>query len=296
MATTELPVVQPRPDWLKVRFSNGPNYRELKDIMRTQSLHTVCEEANCPNIGECWEQRTATFMILGRICTRACRYCDVTSGRPSGPPDPDEPGRVAEAAVRMGLRHIVVTSVQRDDVPDGGAAIFVETIRRLRDRLPGCSVEVLIPDFNHNRAAIDSVIAAQPDILNHNIEAVRPIFPKVRPKGNYAGSLALLQRAAETGGSRLLTKSGLIVGFGETTDQIVETLRDLRDHQVQIVTIGQYLRPTKFHTEVRKYYTPAEFAEFRAIGLDLGFAHVESGPLVRSSYHARDQVEGLRPE
>lgn len=295
MAGIELPVVEPRPDWLKIRFRQGPNYRELKDIMRTQSLNTVCEEANCPNISECWEQRTATFMILGRICTRACRYCDVTSGRPDAPPDPEEPVRVAEAAAQMGLKHVVVTSVNRDDVPDGGAAIFVDTIHSLRERLPGSSVEVLIPDFNGNRDALDSVIAAAPDILNHNIEAVRDIFPKVRPKGSYEGSLDLLERAADTGGHRMLTKSGLIVGFGETQEQIVAALEDLRAHRVQIVTIGQYLRPSKMHTPVRKYYTPDEFAELRAIGESLGFAHVESGPLVRSSYHAREQVEGLQP-
>ncbi|HEX2172175.1 MAG TPA: lipoyl synthase, partial [Dehalococcoidia bacterium] len=281
-------------DWLKVRLSLGPNFQELKQIMRTQELHTVCEEAMCPNIGECWEQRTATFMILGNVCTRACRYCNVTSGRPSAPPDPEEPDRVAEAAARMGLKHVVVTSVQRDDVADGGASLFVATIERLRARIPSCSVEVLIPDFDGNPAAIDAVIDARPDILNHNIEAVREVFPRVRPKGSYDGSLRLLERAAERGGPNLLTKSGLIVGLGETRDQIVETLRDLRDHRVRIVTIGQYLRPTAYHTPVQRWVTPEEFAELKATGEDLGIDHVESGPLVRSSYHARQQVESLR--
>jgi lipoyl synthase len=297
MVTTTPHQPDQKPPWLKVRLSFGPNFRELKEIMRTQSLHTVCEEANCPNIGECWEQRTATFMILGSICTRACRYCNVTSGRPSGPPDPEEPVRVADAAARMGLKHVVVTSVQRDDVADGGASIFVATIQRLRERIPDCNVEVLIPDFNGNDAALDAVLAAEPDILNHNIEAVRPIFPKVRPKGGYDRSLRLLQRAAEWGNPRMLTKSGLIVGFvGETREQVVETLTDLRDHGVQVVTIGQYLRPTPYHAPVGRYYTPEEFAELREIGLALGLRHVESGPLVRSSYHARQQVEGLRLE
>ena len=286
-------VTGPKPDWLKVRLSFGPNFRELKEIMRTQSLHTVCEEAMCPNISECWESRTATFMILGRVCTRRCAYCNVSTARP-GPIDPEEPVRVAEAAERMGLKHVVVTSVQRDDVPDGGAAIFVETIQRLRERIPGGNIEVLIPDFNGNDDALEAVLAARPDILNHNIEAVREIFPKVRPKGSYDRSLRLLQRAARRGGEGLLTKSGLIVGLGETTDQIGETLQDLRNQDVAIVTIGQYLRPTPHHTAVKKYYTPEEFAGFKRLGESLGIAHVESGPLVRSSYHAREQVEDLR--
>lgn len=294
MARTGIPLTERKPDWLKVRLSLGPNFQELKQIMRTQNLHTVCEEAMCPNIGECWEQRTATFMILGSVCTRACRYCNVTSGRPSEPPDPEEPDRVAEAAARLGLKHVVVTSVQRDDVPDGGASIFVATIERLRARIPGCSVEVLIPDFDHNRAALDAVIDARPDILNHNIEAVREVFPRVRPKGSYQGSLDLLRRAADRGGPDQLTKSGLIVGLGETKDQIVETLQDLHDHRVRIVTIGQYLRPTAYHTPVRRWVTPDEFAELKAIGEGIGIDHVESGPLVRSSYHARQQVEDLR--
>jgi lipoic acid synthetase len=281
-----------KPDWLKVRLRSGPNYAELKQTMRGLDLHTVCEEARCPNIWECWENRTATFMILGEICTRNCGFCAVTSGRPTFF-DWHEPVRVAEAVERLGLKHVVVTSVDRDDLPDGGARIFAETIRRIRERVPGCGVEVLTPDFQGDFEALATVMAAQPDIFNHNLETVPRLYRRVRPKAKYAQSLGLLRRAKALDPGAL-TKTGIMVGIGEEWDEIEPVLRDIRAHDVDIVTIGQYLRPTSRHLPVSRYYTPAEFETLRAMGEALGFQHVESGPLVRSSYHAHNQVEQAR--
>jgi lipoic acid synthetase len=279
-----------RPGWIKVAFHDGPNFREVRDLMRGLELHTVCEEARCPNQRECWDARTATFLILGDQCTRRCSYCAIETGKPTGALDWAEPDRVARAVEQLGLKHVVITSVTRDDLPDGGAAIFAATIRRVRARLPGCAVEVLIPDFQSNRDALRAVMEARPDVLNHNIETVRRLHASVRPRCGYDNSLELLRLARELGAQ--VTKSGLMVGLGESMDELRETLRDLRAHAVSVVTIGQYLRPTgeARHVPVERYYTPAEFAELRDYGLSLGFAHVEAGPLVRSSYHAREQL------
>lgn len=277
-----------RPDWLKVQIKTGPNYKELKQIMRGRSLHTVCEEARCPNIYECWEHRTATFMILGDICTRACRFCAVTSGRP-GAVDWLEPRRVADAVVAMGLQHVVITSVARDDLEDGGASVFAATIRAVRERVPDCGIEVLIPDFMGNWDALKTVLDASPDILNHNIETVRRLSDRVRSKAKYDRTLELLRRSKEMRPD-IRTKSSIMVGLGETFEEILETMDDLRAVQVDILTIGQYLQPTKTHLLVERFYTPTEFLRLRGEGLKRGFAHVESGPLVRSSYHAHEQV------
>ncbi len=292
----DLAEVASRPSWLKVRFVDGPNFRELKEIMRTLDLHTVCEEARCPNIGECWEQRTATFLILGRVCTRRCAYCAIETGRPTGV-DWAEPERVARAVLRMGLKHVVITSVTRDDLPDGGAAIFAATIRRIRRYLPDCGVEVLIPDFAGSRPALETVLAARPDILNHNIETVRRLHPRLRPKTGYDRALQVLRWAREIGGPDLVTKSGLMVGLGETWEEILQTMDDLRAADCDILTIGQYLRPTgeTRHVPIARYYTPEEFQRLKELGEARGFKHVEAGPLVRSSYHARQQLAGLRP-
>jgi lipoic acid synthetase len=292
MTPQPLPVL-PRPDWLRVRFPTGPNYLELKDIIRSRTLHTVCEEAHCPNIGECWENRTATFMILGRVCTRACRFCAIATGVPVGV-DEDEPERVAEAVEQMGLQHAVVTSVARDDRPDGGARVFADTIRAIRRRIPSCTVEVLIPDFEGSRESLQIVMDAQPDILNHNLETVRRLQRRVRAKAFYERTLEVLHRAKEMQKEMQpsgLTKSGIMLGLGETREEIAETLRDLRVVDCDIVTIGQYLRPSEFHLPIARYVTPAEFAELKVEGMALGFRHVESGPLVRSSYHAHEQVD-----
>jgi lipoic acid synthetase len=256
--------------------------------MREQDLHTICEEAMCPNIGECWENRTATFLILGEICTRNCGFCSVTTGRPTGL-DLDEPRRLAEAVERIGLRHIVITSVTRDDLPDGGAGIFAETIRRLRERVPGCGIEVLIPDFQGNWGALETVMAARPDILNHNIETVPRLYNRVRPKAIYAQSLELLKRAKDLA-PEVASKSGLMVGLGEEREEILEVFDGLRASDVDVLTVGQYLRPTMKHLPVERYVDPSEFAELKAVAYGLGFRHVESGPLVRSSYHAHEQV------
>ncbi|MCI0438449.1 MAG: lipoyl synthase [Chloroflexi bacterium] len=277
------------PEWLKVKMPGGQNYIELRNILRGGQLHTVCEEARCPNIGECWDRRTATFMILGDICTRACSYCAVTTGRPQGL-DLHEPARLAETVERLGLKYAVITSVNRDDLPDGGAFIFAQCIRQIRKRLPTCKVEVLIPDFQGDWDALKLVMDAAPDTLNHNIETVRRVFPRVRHKGVYEQSLELLRRAKELrpGG---VTKSGMMVGLGETRDEIIETMRDLRAVDCDLLTIGQYLRPSQKHTPLAKWYTPQEFEELRQEGEALGFRHVASGPLVRSSYHADEQHE-----
>jgi lipoic acid synthetase len=279
----------PKPSWLKVRLPGGPNYLRLKSLMREQELHTVCEEAHCPNMGECWEAGTATFMILGDVCTRACAFCAVTSGRPSAPPDPGEPKRVALAVARMGLTHAVVTSVNRDDQPDGGSAIFADTIRWIRRLSPATTIEVLIPDFVGDWQALETVLAARPQILNHNTETVPRLYPRVRPKARYERTLELLERAGMAG-PRPVTKTGIMLGLGESYNEVLEVLRDLRAVECDVLTIGQYLRPTPKHLPVVRYVPPEEFEALRRDGLALGFKHVESGPLVRSSYHAERQV------
>lgn len=282
-----------RPDWLKVRLPAGPRYIELKNMMRDMDLHTVCEEARCPNIGECWGHGTATFMILGDVCTRACRYCAVTSGKPHTL-DVGEPKRVAEAVQKMGLKHAVVTSVDRDDLEDGGAALFAATIRKIHELNPDCAVEVLTPDFQGRDDQLQTLMEARPEIFNHNIETVPRVFRRVRPgRSKYHISIEVLRRAKEMYPDGL-TKSGLMVGLGETMDEVIDTMRDLRGANVDIMTIGQYLQPTPKHVPIDRYYHPNEFAELRAHGLELGFSHVESGPLVRSSYHAHEQSEALR--
>ncbi len=274
------------PPWFKVRLQTGPDYHDIRQIMDRLRLHTICEEARCPNVWECWNARTATFLILGDICTRRCHYCSVATGRPL-PVDKEEPRRVAEAVQALDLRHAVITSVNRDELEDGGAAIFAATIRAIRRAMPRCTVEVLIPDFEGNETALASVCAERPDILNHNIETVPRLFPAIRPQGKYRRSIELLARAKQRD---MTTKSGLIVGMGETIHEAREVLRDLRDVGCDIMTIGQYLQPTKDHLPVARFYHPDEFAALKAEGLALGFRHVESGPLVRSSYHAAEQV------
>ena len=275
------------PEWLKVRMPGGPRYIELKNLMRDSELHTVCEEAHCPNIGSCWERGTATFMILGDICTRACAYCAVTTGRP-GTLDLQEPVRLAATALRMQLRYAVITAVNRDDLPDGGAFMFAQCITQVRKRLPDCKIEVLIPDFQGDRGALETVMAARPDTLNHNIETVRRIFHRVRPKGDFEQSLELLARAKSISPDAV-TKSGMMVGLGETWGEIIENMRELRSVDCDLLTIGQYLRPSEKHIALAKWYTPGEFEELRREGEALGFRHVASGPLVRSSYHADEQ-------
>jgi len=283
------------PDWIKARLPSGDNYHDLKRILRGLTLNTVCEEARCPNIGECWEQRTATIMILGDVCTRACGFCAVATGRPTWN-DEDEPRRVADAIREMRLEHVVVTSVARDDLPDGGAHIFAKTIQALRRECPGMGVEVLIPDFNGAAAPLRTVMEAAPDILNHNVETVERLQKPVRKRARYGRSLEVLARAKEyardlTGRDGTVhTKSSLMVGLGETRAELRQTFADLRAVDCDILTIGQYLRPTEKHLPLERYYHPAEFEGMKAEALALGFRHVESGPLVRSSYHARDQV------
>lgn len=288
-----LPVQHPRPSWLRVRFFGGSNYQELKRIMRTLDLHTVCESARCPNMGECWEHRTATFMILGDICTRACGFCAVPSGRPLGPPAEDEPLRVAEAVERMGLRYAVVTSVNRDDQPDGGAAMFAATISEIRRRVPECRVEVLIPDFRGEWNALQTVIAARPDVLNHNMETVPRLYRRVRKGAVYERSLELLRRARESAPD-MPTKTGMMLGLGETRDEILGAMRDIATQGTHILTLGQYLQPTPEHLPIDRFVHPDEFAEYKRLGEQMGFKHVESGPLVRSSYHAFEQEESAR--
>ncbi len=278
-----------KPSWLKVRAPGGPNYVALKHMMRDLKLHTVCEEAHCPNIGECWEHKAATFMILGDVCTRNCAYCAVAHGTP-GPLDAGEPTRLADAVLQMGLKHVVITSVDRDDLPNGGAEVFATCIQEIRLRLPQTSVEVLIPDFKGNADALRLVVAARPDILNHNLETIARLYRIARPGGRYTRALELLDRAKEMN-PELLTKSGIICGLGEDWDELLTALRDLRAARVDIVTIGQYLRPSDQHLPIARWYTPDEFAELKRYGMSLGFRHVESGPLVRSSYHAWEQVE-----
>jgi len=281
-----------KPEWLKITLPSGEKYedvRRLKQTMRSRSLHTVCEEAKCPNLYECWANRTATFMILGSTCTRACRFCAVHSGLPTEL-DLQEPERVAEAAEEMGLFHCVVTSVARDDLSDGGASIFAETIRAVRRRLPMCSVEVLIPDFQGDESSLRIVLDANPDVLNHNIETVERLSDKVRSKAKYRRSLELLQRSKRYR-PNIPTKSSLMVGVGETWEEILRAMDDLRAVDCDILTIGQYLQPTPKHLPVEQYYTPEQFELLREEGIKRGFSHVEAGPLVRSSYHAREQKQ-----
>lgn len=290
-----LPVIQPseqavpverRPDWLKVRIPTGETVAWLREMMRTKKLHTVCEEARCPNMAECWSAGTATFMILGDTCTRSCGFCAVKTGRP-GTVDLDEPMHVAEAVMQMGVKHAVITSVNRDELPDGGSGIFAETIRQVRQANPDVRVEVLIPDFKGNAESLQRIIDARPDILNHNTETVPSLYRKVRPQGKYQWTLDLLQEAKRQG---MKTKTGIMLGLGEQRDELLQTMRDLAERNVDILTLGQYLQPTKKHLPVERFVTPEEFDEFRIMGLNMGFRYVESGPLVRSSYHAERHI------
>ena len=285
-------LLQRKPEWFKINRQYGEDYLDLKRIVHGRALHTVCEEARCPNIYECWNQRTATLMILGDHCTRACRFCNVKWAH-SSTLDPDEPRRVAEAVEAMGLHFAVITSVDRDDLPDGGAHIFAETIRQIRQRIPDCGIEVLIPDFQGNWDALREVVEAGPDVIAHNIETVPRLYRRVQPWDNYDISLELFRQVKRMNPT-IITKSGLIVGMGETKEELVEVMRDLRACDVGILTIGQYLPPTPRHYPLDRYYTLEEFAELRDIGYQLGFGHVESGPLVRSSYRAAEQVESYR--
>ena len=280
-----------RPPWIKVRAPAGETYERLRDMMRSKSLHTVCEEARCPNLGECWGSGTATFLLMGDTCTRSCGFCDIKTGRPS-PLDWLEPERVARAVQAMDLRHAVITSVNRDERPDGGAPIFALVIRRIRQLQPGCSVEVLIPDFKGSPEALGIVMAARPEILNHNVETVPRLFRKVQPQDRYEWAQATLSHAKRLEPD-VLTKSGIMLGLGETLEEVKAVMRDLRDWGVDILTIGQYLQPTKQHLPIERYYTLEEFAELKRYGLEIGFRWVESGPLVRSSYHAEQQVRAL---
>ena len=277
-----------RPDWLKARIPSGRAYLETKAILRTLDLHTVCESANCPNIGDCFSRHTATFLILGNVCTRACPFCDIRSGKPL-PVDPDEPARVADAARRLGLHYVVVTSVNRDELPDGGAEHFAQTIRAIHDAIPSAKVEVLIPDFLGDEAALRIVLEARPEVLNHNLETVKRLYKRVRPAGKYDRSLELLHRVASHSPA-IPAKSGIMVGIGETVEEVEELLRDVHAQGVSMVTLGQYLPPSKSHLPLERYVTPDEFAHYREYGLALGIRQVASGPLVRSSYHAEEQA------
>jgi lipoic acid synthetase len=286
------PLPARKPSWLKVKAPGGPNYLRLKQLMRTLDLHTVCEEAHCPNVGECWEHGTATFMILGSVCTRNCAYCAVGHGRPN-PFDAEEPVRVAEACAEMQLRHVVLTSVDRDDLPDFGAWAFAETIRQIRARLPEASVEVLVPDFQGRESSIAAVLEARPDIYNHNTETVPRLYKKCRPGGRYARVMEIF-RASKRLAPDIPTKTGIILGMGETNEEVLATMRDLRAVDVDILTLGQYLRPSDGHVALSRYVTPEEFRMFYDAGMAMGFRHVESGPLVRSSYHAWEQVQAAQ--
>jgi lipoyl synthase len=282
---------EPKPAWLRVRAPGSPSYMRLKGLMRDLGLNTVCEDARCPNIGECWHHGTATFMILGNVCTRACAYCAVAHGRPE-PIDPTEPSRVAKAVQALDLQYVVVTSVDRDDVADGGAAPFAETVRQIRAHVPACRVEVLIPDFQGDEAALRTVLDAGPDILNHNTETVPRLYRMARSGGRYRRTLELLDRSRQYAPA-IPTKTGLMVGLGEERDELLATFRDLRSVGCDILTIGQYLRPTPSHAPIARYYHPDEFRELKAAALNMGFVHVESGPLVRSSYHAHETADAF---
>ena len=283
------PLPERKPPWLKVKAPGGSNYLRLKQMMRSLDLHTVCEEAHCPNVGECWEHGAATFMILGDVCTRNCAYCAVAHGRPPKF-DPAEPSRVAEAAAQMQLRHVVLTSVDRDDLPDFGAWAFAETIRQIHDKVPGCSVEVLVPDFQGDEDSIRTVLEARPEIYNHNTETVPRLYKKCRPGGRYPRVMEIF-RFAKAFAPDIPTKTGIILGMGETNEEVLAVMEDLRRVDVDILTLGQYLRPSDGHIALDRYVTPDEFRMFREAGMAMGFKHVESGPLVRSSYHAWEQVQ-----
>ena len=276
------------PPWIRTRVVEGENFKELKQLVNARRLHTVCEEAKCPNIFDCWSRRTATFMILGDVCTRACRFCAVTSGRPVEL-DIGEPLRVSESVAQLGLRHAVITSVDRDDLADGGAGMFARTIKAIRRRSPATTIEVLTPDFQGDLAAVQTVVEARPDIFNHNTETVPRLYARIRPKAVYANSLALLQHVKRLA-PEMVTKSGLMVGLGETEDELRDVFRNMRAHDIDVLTVGQYLRPSKKHAEVARYYRPEEFVELKQQAMEMGFAHVEAGPMVRSSYHADEQV------
>jgi len=275
-----------RPEWLKIKLGSDNNFSDVRKLINRQKLHTVCESARCPNIGECWSRRTATFMILGNICTRSCKFCNITVGKPTEY-DLEEPRRVAEAVKELNLRHAVITSVARDDLSDGGAFVFAETIRLIHELHPKCSVEVLIPDFKGDLNDLDTVLDARPQILNHNLETVQRLQKDVRVQARYDRSLSVLEHAKKRG---FVTKSGIMVGLGEHWEEIIQLFKDLRAIQTDILTIGQYLPPTKQHYPLDRFYTPEEFEELKRIAIELGFKHVESGPLVRSSYHADEQV------
>lgn len=285
---SEAPAPPRRPDWLRARIPTGKAYLETKEILRTLDLHTVCESANCPNIGDCFSRHTATFLILGNVCTRACPFCDIRNGKPL-PVDSNEPERVADAARRLGLRYVVVTSVNRDELPDGGSAHFASTIRALHRENPGVRVEVLIPDFLGDEAALRTVLEARPDVLNHNMETVKRLYKRVRPAGRYERSLQLLRNVTAFA-EGIPAKSGLMVGVGETREEVEELIRDLHAHGVDTITIGQYLAPSTSHLPVERYVTPEEFAHYREYGLALGVRQVASSPLVRSSFHAEEQA------
>jgi lipoic acid synthetase len=287
--TAPQPARAPKPDWLKVRAPGSPSYLRLKAVMRDLNLHTVCEEARCPNIGECWNHGTATFMILGDVCTRSCSYCAVAHGRPHSV-DVAEPERVANAIQALGLNYVVITSVDRDDLDDGGASIFAATIRQTRSRHPGCRIEVLIPDFRGDETALRAVLDAAPDVLNHNTETVPRLYRMARSGGRYVRTLELLDRSRRYA-PHVPTKTGLMVGLGEEHDELLATFRDLRAAGCAILTIGQYLRPTEAHTPMVRYYHPDEFRDLKKTALGMGFVHVESGPLVRSSYHAHETAD-----
>jgi lipoic acid synthetase len=286
------PLPARKPSWLKVKAPGGPNYLRLKSLMRELDLHTVCEEAHCPNVGECWEHGTATFMILGSVCTRNCAYCAVAHGRPPRF-DPAEPSRVADACAEMQLRHVVLTSVDRDDLPDYGAWAFAETIREIKARLPEASVEVLVPDFQGREDSIRTVLEARPDIYNHNTETVPRLYKKCRPGGRYARVMDIF-RASKRLAPDIPTKTGIILGMGETNEEVVAVMKDLRAVDVDILTLGQYLRPSDGHVALDRYVTPEDFRMFYEAGMTMGFRHVESGPLVRSSYHAWEQVQAAQ--
>ncbi len=283
------PLPARKPEWLKVKAPGGAEYLRVKATVRDRRLHTVCQEAHCPNVGECWDHGTATFMILGRVCTRNCPYCAVAHGRPPEF-DPDEPARVADAVAEMKLRLAVITSVDRDDLPDFGAGIFAEVIRQVHEKVPGCSVEVLVPDFQGNEDSIRTVLDARPEIYDHNTETVPRLYKKARPGGRYERVMKIF-RFAKSYAPHVPTKSGLILGLGETNEEVLQTMRDLRDVGVDILTLGQYLRPSDSHITLDRYVTPEEFRMFREAGMEMGYRHVESGPLVRSSYHAWQQVQ-----
>ncbi len=284
-----IPIRARKPEWLKVRAPGGPNYLRLQKLMREQRLHTVCEEAHCPNIGECWESGTATFIILGDVCTRACKYCAVAHGMPTEL-DWDEPRRVTDSVETMGLEHVVITSVNRDELADGGAAIYAETIRQIRERVPGCSIEVLIPDFRGREDAVRAVVESRPEILAHNIDTVERLMRALRPGGKYWRSISLLGAVKRLNPGQL-TKSAIILGMGETEEEIYTSMKDLREAAVDILTLGQYLRPSQHHVPLDRWVTPEEFRRWKEIGEgELGFRHVEAGPLVRSSYHAKEQA------